>query len=69
MLRNQPDTALLELRCSVEASNCLAFDGVVFRGCCLRVSNASGGSLTNSALHSLQEQLAGNTLSSIRRKR
>lgn len=40
LLRNQPDTALLELRCSVEASNCLAFDGVVFRGCCLRVSSA-----------------------------
>ncbi|KAF6256884.1 hypothetical protein COO60DRAFT_57976 [Scenedesmus sp. NREL 46B-D3] len=37
LLRSQPDTAVLELRCSVEASNCLAFDGVVFRGCCLRV--------------------------------
>ncbi|WIA31001.1 hypothetical protein OEZ86_001042 [Tetradesmus obliquus] len=50
LLRNQPDTALLELRCSVEASNCLAFDGVVFRGCCLRVQRPREYSLDAAVL-------------------
>uniref|UniRef100_A0A383VA07 RRM domain-containing protein n=1 Tax=Tetradesmus obliquus TaxID=3088 RepID=A0A383VA07_TETOB len=50
LLRNQPDTALLELRCSVEASNCLAFDGVVFRGCCLNVQRPREYSLDAAVL-------------------
>jgi hypothetical protein len=57
---------MLELRCSVEASNCLAFDGVVFRGCCLRVSSTHAAmSATSDAAcrkHSIQQHVCPTVL-------
>ena len=38
LLRGSRGVALLELRCSVEASNCMAFDGVHFKMARLMVS-------------------------------
>lgn len=38
-----PSSAVLQLRCSVEASNCLAFDGLVWNGGVLKVRAGTCG--------------------------
>jgi hypothetical protein len=37
ILPGSPASAVLQLRCSVEASNCLAFDGLAWNGAVLKV--------------------------------
>lgn len=43
LLRGSKGVALVELRCAVEASNCMAFDGVLFKRELLTVSTTSLG--------------------------